>query len=195
MLKDIKNIFILGLVLIIGILLFMDGCSSNNPNIQIQNDTVVKSDTIWAKDTVISFKTIIKPKHDTIYEIDTIETGLDPLDLFFTREYKDTLNDTNITIYSHSKVLGMLDEFNLKYKLKVPIKIIDSVFITKSISKSYTPRFSIYSGLETGGNTSSFNLSPYIDLHIKNKVIGYRYGLIDKTHNVKIGIRILKSRK
>lgn len=193
MFKDLKNILILGLFVIIAILLLTKGCD-NSVKINSKNDTIKTSDTIWAKDTVISFKTIYKPKYNTIYKIDTITKELED-SIFYVRKYNDSISDTNQTIYYNIKAIGFIDKLDLKYRLKIPIKIENNTTIIKKDTITKTPRFSIYSGLETGGNLSSFNLSPYIDFNFNNKTIGYRYGILDKTHNIKVGIRIFKSKK
>lgn len=195
MLKDIKNILIIILFIILAILLFKTGCNKPKPDLSPKIDSITTHDTIWAKDTLYSFKPLIKPKWDTIYKIDTILNSIDPLDLFFVREYKDTLDDTNQTVYTHIKTLGMLDSLSIKYRLKVPLTINNTTTITVEKPVTIQPRFSIYSGLEVGGNKSTFNLSPFINLNIKNNNIYYRYGILDKTHSIGVGIKIIKSKK
>jgi hypothetical protein len=89
----------------------------------------------------------------------------------------------------------MLDSMAISYKLKIPIKINTTTTVTIEKPLPVTNRFSIYAGAEIGGNTTSFNLSPFINLNIKNNNVYYRYGVLDKTHNVGVGIRIFKSKK
>ena len=181
---------------VIAFLLLTKGCGNGvDVPSKPKSDTVSVSDTVWAKDTLYSFKPIYKPKYDTIYKIDTIRYEIDPLDLFFVREYRDTLDDTNQTVFTYIKTLGMLDSLGVKYKLKVPVTITNSQTITNIITETKIPKFSIYAGLEAGGNTSTFNLSPIVTLNIKNNNISYRYGLLDQTHNVGVGIKLFKSRK
>lgn len=195
MLKDIRNILIIGLFIVVAILLFKTGCNKPSPDLSPKIDSVTTHDTVWAKDTLITFKPVYKPKWDTIYQIDTLEYAGDPSDLFFTREYNDSLVDTNQTVFYHIKTFGMLDSMAISYKLKIPIEINNTTTITieKPITKS--PKFSVYTGAEIGGNTSSFNLSPFINLNIKNNNVYYRYGVLDKTHNIGVGIKIFKSKK
>jgi len=195
MLKDIKNIAITVLFIIIAILLFQVGCNKPGPDLSPKIDSVTTHDTVWAKDTLIAFKPVYKPKWDTIYQIDTLEYAGDPDDLFFTRIYKDTLDDTNQTVYTHIKTFGMLDSLSVSYKLKIPIKITNNTTITNTNIVTKSPRFSIYAGAEIGGNTTSFNLSPFINLNIKNNNVYYRYGVLDKTHNIGVGIKLYKSKK
>lgn len=195
MIKDIKNILLLVLFVIIAILLFKTGCNKPVPDLSPKIDSITTHDTVWAKDTLYQFKPVKKPKNDTIYQIDTFQYSGSPDDLFFTREYNDSLSDTNQTMFYHIKTFGMLDSLSIKYKLKIPIKINTTTTVTIEKPLPVTNRFSIYTGLEVGGNTSTFNLSPFIDLNIKNNTVGYRYGVLDKTHNIKVGIRLYKSKK
>ena len=195
MIKDIKNILLVVLFIIIAILLFKTGCNKPSTDLSPKTDSVTTHDTVWAKDTIIAFKSIYKPIHDTVYQIDTFKHDIDPLDLFFVREYNDTLNDTNQTIYTHIRTLGMIDKLDIKYKLKIPIKINTTTAVTHTNIVTKIPRFSIYTGLEAGGNTSTFNLSPFINLNIKNNSVSYRYGVLDKTHNVGVGIKLYNSKK
>ena len=85
MLKDIKNILLLVLFIIIAILLFKTGCNKPGPDLSPKIDSVTTHDTIWAKDTLIAFKPVIRPKWDTIYKIDTLKYNGTPDDLFLTR--------------------------------------------------------------------------------------------------------------
>lgn len=196
MFKDIKNILLLALAVVIAFLLLQIGCGNGvDVPSKPKSDTVSVYDTIWAKDTVIAFKPIYKPKYDTIYKIDTLKYNVDPWDLFFVREYQDTLIDSNLEVYTYAKALGILDSINVKYKLKVPVIMTEHHTITNTVTETKIPKFSIYAGLEAGGNTSTFNLSPIITLNIKNNNISYRYGLLDQTHNVGVGIKLFKSRK
>ena len=195
MIKDIKNILLVVLFIIIAILLFKTGCNKPSTDLSPKTDSVTTHDTVWAKDTIIAFKSIYRPIHDTVYKIDTLKNDIDPFDLFFVREYGDTLDDTNQTIYTYVKTLGMLDSMSIKYRLKVPVVINNTTTITNTIIETKIPKLSIYAGLEAGGNTSTFNLSPFINLNIKNNSISYRYGVLDKTHNVGVGIKLYNSKK
>ena len=96
-LKD--YIIIISAIIIMALTLKM-GCSSPFPNLEVapQIQTIIKSDTIWTKDTLIKFKSIIKPKWDTIYKLDTIVEGVALDDLFYVRKYNDSLIDSNLTI-------------------------------------------------------------------------------------------------
>jgi hypothetical protein len=196
MFKEIKNILILALFIVIVILLFQVGCNKPEPEIVAPApDSVIVSDTVWATDTTYLLPTVKKPEWDTVYKIDTLEYAGDPEDLFFTREYNDSLSDTNQTVFYHARTFGMLDSLAISYKLKIPIKITNTTTITNTNIVTKIPKFSIYTGLEVGGNTSTFSLSPIITLNIKNNSLSYRYGVLDKTHNIGVGIKLFKSKK
>lgn len=195
MLKDIKNILITVLFIIVAILLFQVGCNKPEIDLKPKTSVLVKSDTVWGKDTIYQLKVVYKPKNTLIYKIDTIKYPISADSLYFVREYSDSLVDTNQTVYYKAKTLGILDELDISYKLKVPIKITDSVFTNTTTIVTKQPKLSIYAGIETGGNLNSFNISPYLDLNIKNNTIGYRYGILDETHNIKVGIKLYKSKK
>ncbi len=198
MLKDTKNILLIILAIIVAILLLRIGCNSNKieePDLGPKIDSITTHDTIWSKDTIISFKSIVHPKWDTIYKIDTLNIEIDPLDLFMTREYNDSLVDSNQTVYTHIRTFGMLDSLNVKYKLKIPIEINNTTTITieKPITKA--PKFAVYTGIELGGNKNTFDISPFINLNVKNNNVYYRYGVLNQTHNVGVGIKLFKSKK
>lgn len=193
----IKNYVIIGLFVVVGVLLLLQQC--NGPKL---NETPVKPDTIkvvsW--DTVnrpyevISFK-YIKSKPDTIRDIQPGEIDQDSL--FFVRTYNDSLSDSNITIHTKAKTFGMLDKLDVKYRLKVPQTIIktESTTITNTVTKTVPNKWDLYIGGEVGGSKTSFNVSPYVGIRIKKVSYQYRYGIIDKTHNIGIGYKIFSSKK
>ena len=197
MVDKIKNYVIIGLFAVVGVLLLLQQC--NGPKL---NETPVKPDTIkvvsW--DTVnrpyevISFK-YIKSKPDTIRDIQPGEIDQDSL--FFVRTYNDSLSDSNITIHTKAKTFGMLDKLDIKYRLKVPQTIIktESTTITVTETKTVPNKWDLYIGGEVGGSKTSFNVSPYVGIRIKKVSYQYRYGIIDKTHNIGIGYKIFSSKK
>lgn len=192
--KDIKDFLLLGLALLVIVWLLLKGCSNSvNNNIEPKIEIIEKHDTIWAKDTLIQFKSIIKPKYDTIYKLDS--SNIDPKDLFFTRIYNDSLSDTNQTIFYSAKTLGMLDSLNISYKLKVPITINNTIEKTITKVETKSPKLSIYTGLELAGNKASFNLSPFISLNINRASVKVGYGILDKTVQLGVGYRLYKTKK
>ena len=194
----LKDWLIIVLAIIVMVMVLLKGCSNPFPNLEIQPEpkVVTKSDTVWTKDTLIKFKSIIKPKWDTIYKIDTIKEGVSLDDLFYVRKYNDSLADGTLTIYSNIKVVGILSKIDLSYKLKAkPSLITNNITTTITNVKIQPNKVSIITGVELGGNRSSFSLSPFIRIDINKASIGYRYGLLDGTHSVGVGYKIFNSKK
>lgn len=192
--KDIKDLLILILALIVIVFLLLRGCGSPSKDLGIPYiQTIETHDTIWAKDTIVQFKSIIKPKHDTIYKLDS--SNIDPKDLFFTRIYNDSLTDSNQTIFYSAKTFGMLDSLNISYRLKIPIEITNTIITTKTDIQFQPSKLSLYTGLELAGNKASFNLSPFVTLNVNRASIKVGYGVLDKTVQVGVGYRLFKSKK
>lgn len=189
----IKDYLIIILAIIIMAMVLVKGCSKPFPNLEVVPQTIIKSDTVFSVDTLVKFKTIVKPEYDTIYEVDSIDS-IDLDTLFYFREYNDSLSDSNLTIYSKVKVIGLLDKLDISYRNKIkPILITKHITETKIETK--TPKISIYTGLELGGNKSSFNLSPFISFNFPKTSIGYRYGILNNTHSIGVGYKIFNSKK
>ena len=89
----------------------------------------------------------------------------------------------------------MLDSLSIKYRLKIPIKINTTTTITNTNIVTKIPRFSIIAGLSIEGSKNSFDMAPYIAANIKNKNIFYSYHILNNSHQVGVGVTILKSRK
>ncbi|TXG80647.1 MAG: hypothetical protein E6R13_07755 [Spirochaetes bacterium] len=194
----IKNYVIIALFAVVGVLLLLQQCNgpkSNETPVKPDTVKVVSWDTVKTPYKVVEFKTIYKPKWDTIRDIQPGEIDQDSL--FFVRTYNDSLSDSNITIHTKAKTFGMLDKLDIKYRLKVPQTIIktESTTITNTVTETKSPKVSIFIGGEVGGSQTSFNISPYAGISIKDVSYQYRYGIIDKTHNIGIGYRIFKSKK
>jgi len=120
-------------------------------------DTVIttKSDTVWAKDTVYTFKykTIDRPV--TVY-LDTNSTDTAICDSI--RVYEHEFNDSNLTVFTVDTTKGQLLGHSVSYKLKVPIRIIDSVLVNITETKKLKPKRKIFLGL----NAQVYPLEPHI---------------------------------
>ncbi len=167
------GIFLIGLI--IGLLLFKR--CDNTINDGSAPITVIKHsrDTIWAKDTIYSFKRIKIPVKvrvtDTIYKVLPIDSSAcNTVSL-----YQDSLIDTNIAIYYKDYVQGILRSKDLSYKLKIPLKIIDSVKIKETIT--IKPKFNISAGSIVGANM----IAPGIKVGIKRHEFGINYNIISPT--------------
>ena len=195
----IKQYILIITIIIVMVFILIKGClnpfsypEEKSPEIEY----IIKSDTVWTKDTLIVFKSIIKPKWDTIYKIDTIKEGISLDDLFFVRIYNDSLIDTNLTIYSTINTLGILNKIDISYRLKTkPYLITNNIIKTITEIKIIPNKFCIITGIEMGGNQSSFNISPYLCVNFKRSSISYRYGAINNTHSIGVGYKIFNSKK
>lgn len=135
-----------------------------------KSDTVVEktSDTVWAKDSIyVYIKSPILKDSIYIYEPDTSLCN-------YIREYQDTINDTNITIYTNDVVKGKLLESKISYRLKVPIKITDSVKTT--ITKTVEPKYQIYAGATLSKNI----IAPMLGVQKNSLYLQGGFNLIDK---------------
>lgn len=193
--EKIKNYIILGLFLTLGIVLSLKQCSTPKVNKDDSNTVkiVEKWDTINTTYKVVKFKTIYKPKWDTIRDIQPGEITQDSL--FYVRSYNDSLTDSNLTIFTKVKVYGVLDGLKVDYRLKVPkyIEHTKETQITKTVIQP--SKVSLYIGIEASGSSTSFGISPFIDLNIKRVNIGARYNLLNKEVGIKVGYRLFKSNK
>jgi hypothetical protein len=186
--------------LIIGILLlyiiFLQQCSSNRvdcPEV-IYSDTTITHvsviDTIPFYDTIPRYITLTVPKpvpvpnpKDSISS-DTISSALN--------KYETPVVDSLLSGTIISLVDGVLVEQAFSYLPKFPKYIIktDSVFVNTNTVLETKKNF-VFVGGEVGGNQTQVSLSPVIGVYTKKDYIyQYRYGLLDKTHNISISKRL-----
>lgn len=140
--------------------------------------TTHTSDTIYQKDTIWNFKykTITRPVN--VY----INTQKDTI-----RVYNDTLSDTNLVIMLKDTINGILLGQNISYKLKVPVKIIDSVFVNITKTELAKKRTKFLVGLGTSEGIQNFNIAPLVGLQAPNgRIALYEYNISQKEHNIKL---------
>jgi hypothetical protein len=197
--EKIKTYIIIGLTIVIFFIMLLNSCDGGSKSNITNNDTIIvtniKYDTLFTIEKQIVFKTVYKPSFDTIFkERDSLDIPLDSLN--YGRVYNDSTSDSSITIYSRVEVDGVLTSLGISYKEhRHPYLITNTIEKTeyKEIIKSN--KLNIYTGLELGGNSSSFNLSPFVNFSGKKVNIQYRYGLLNNTHNIGIGWKIFSSKK
>lgn len=180
--QKIKDLIIvlLAIIAFCTVLFKVEYCTPDNTKVIIKSDTIVEytSDTIFPKDTLYVY--LKSPKViDSIFIPDTSGRYL----CDYIREYKDTINDTNITIYTTDLIRGQLVTSGLSYKLKVPIKIIDSVKTT--ITNKIEPKYNLYAGVTLSKN----NISPMLNVSKKDVYLQVGYNIIDKQPMLGIGYR------
>lgn len=175
----LKTFTIIGLVLYI---IFLQECNDNSSNNSGDNnkvDTIYSRtiDSIFIKDTLYLTSRIVH--HDTVYiNNDTVSV--------YTNKVEDEMLSGEITSY----IDGTLVDQDFKYVAKFPqyIRTSDTIRITKT--KSYTR---VWLGGELGGNIDRFNISPVVGwTNKKGNAYYYRYGIVDKTHNIGITRTIYK---
>lgn len=193
--EKLKTVVIWILFGIIIIMSLFKGCGDRTPKAEftVKRDTIVK--ITLASDTVVKFKTKYFPKWDTVYAFkDSSKWSKDLCK--FEREYKDSTSDSNVTIFSDIRTIGLLKSNQISYKLKVPVKI-ETTIRTDSII--YVPskgnKFTLVSYGGVGGNMKQLNLNIGIAVLSKNKYYGYSYDPVSQLHNVNFGIILYKSRK
>ena len=175
----VKYIIIMFLVLYV---LKLQNCNKNE-----NNENVIKVDTIFTR-TIDSIYIL-----DTIYlttstvHVDTVYIDNDTLGRY-ENEVEDELLKGTIISYIDGVLVNQ--EFNYIAKFPKYIYTIDTVRIEKEKIKAYSR---LYIGGELGGNINKFNVSPILGItNRKGNHYYYRYGLIDKTHNIGISTTLYK---
>lgn len=183
---DIKWLIIIALGVYI---LFLQQCGGGSgvcPEVGVTTKTVTSlvkgtADTVFIEiDKPIYIKVPI-PAATPI----TITTPNGPKALL---EYTTEINDSLIRGSIISHVDGTLVDQSFEYVPLFP-KYINRVdtFIVDNTETTVLSRNYIAIGAEIGGSATSVNVSPKISLDTrKGYIYSYRYGMLDKTHNVSI---------
>lgn len=192
--ERIKNYTIAVMFGIIVILMFWNSC---NPTIiKEKGESIVTHDTtidsIPAPYKVVEFKTKYFPAWDTVRP-DSSKWNADLCK--FERTYTDSLPDSNVTIFTDIKTIGILKSSQVKYRLKVPLRIETTIRTDSTYIKTVPNKWSILAIGGVGGNQSKFNATVGGAIRYKKGYYGYEYNLVDKTHNAKIGFVLFNSKK
>ena len=187
---DPKWIVIVGLVLYI---LFLQQCGDNNGSIVESEVTTVQTDTIYKTriDTVKFIETVERIVEVEIVKPVKVEIEDDVWDELNINEYNNPYSDSLIDGTIYTKVNGLLLDQKLNYTPKFPQYIlkIDTIMVSTIATTVQTlkPPFTLDVGAEVGGNPEMFNISPKVGFTSRNGFsYSYRYGILDKTHNVGI---------
>ncbi|CAL2102327.1 conserved protein of unknown function [Tenacibaculum sp. 190130A14a] len=161
------------------------------PKITIVRDTVWQTKIDTFKVQTVKYKKVYVHKNDVTKIIKDTIFIKDTTNYIAAKIYRDTLNNTDVEIYSYDLVKGKLLDSQLSYKLKVPREIT----ITKTIEHPKTYRSGLYLFSEVGGNAQTFdNLSFGLQYNRKGKwFASYRVNLNQiqqPTHNVGVGVRL-----
>ena len=190
MIEKMKTYTIIALFAVIGILLLFKQCGTPRTSTHyIKGEDSVVYDTVKVPYEVIKFKPKMYPKWDTVEKVTTIYDGSL---CEFKRMYKDTVSNDSVDIFVWTKTVGLIESQQVSYAWKLP-RIDKTVYRTDTLTKPN--KWDLYIGGEIGGSKTSFNISPYVGIRIKDVSYQYRYGILDKTHNIGIGYKIFKSKK
>jgi hypothetical protein len=162
-------------------IIFLQECNEKKKG--IKNDMAI--DTVFSRtiDSIYVLDTIYLTSSTVHY--DTVFINNDTIGRY-TNEVEDELLSGEIISYIDGVLLNQ--EFNYVAKFPKYIYTIDTLRITTT--KPYT---NWYLGGELGGNSGQFNISPIIGvINKKGNGYYYRYGLIDKTHNIGISRTLYK---
>lgn len=155
---------------------------------KVTHDTIVKITPAPYK--VTEFKVKYYPKWDTVRLIDSNEWNKDLCK--FERQYTDSLPDSNVTIFTNIRTIGILKSSQIKYRLKVPLRI-ETIIKTDSIyTKPNKTNFIVFGGI--GGIPGRFDITAGLAITHKRAYYGYEYSPIYNTHSAKIGFILFKSR-
>ncbi|KAB1160347.1 hypothetical protein F7018_00275 [Tenacibaculum aiptasiae] len=186
------------LLAIIVLLLLINLFKKGNEKVAIENPkTTIVRDTVWKtkidtfKVQTVKYKRVYVHKNNVTKIVKDTIFIKDTTNYVAAKTYRDTLNNTDVEIYSYDLVKGKLLDSNISYKLKVPREIT----ITKTIEHPKVYRSGLYLFSEIGGNTHTFNnLSFGLQYNRKGKwFASYRLNLnqiSQPTHNIGVGYRL-----
>jgi len=160
--------------------------------LSFKTDTVriTRVDTIRFSDTVIRYISLKIPKATPVPR--PIESSKDSIKRDNVNQYTTEVNDSLLEGTIVSTVDGDLLDQSFSYTPKFPQYIIkrDSIFVKNELIGEKKKSF-LFVGGELGGNLEKANISPIVGMYTKKGYsYSYRYGLLDKTHNVTISKRI-----
>lgn len=143
-------------------------------------DTVVEishtSDTIWTKDTIYKIvpKKVFIPVVDTFWKPLPIDTN----DFFRVFVSRDTFKTKELDLFTETHYQGLLRQIKPSYKLKVPIRIVDSVKVTTTVTNTVTTPcvFQVHVGV----SVSSLLLAPEVGVSYKRHTFKAGYNLQNK---------------
>lgn len=176
-----ENLELIGVIVLICIV-FSLGKSCGNKEFKPQEPKVVTvtnyRDTIFPVDTIISFVDKPVPKPYPVYVDTSYLQPIDSLELNRFFVYNDSIEDSNVKIYSKIVTQGKtLSSFKPSYKLKVPLIIKDST-VVKQDSLVYRPyKYEIHAGGIVGFKT----LAPVVEVSINKATYGAGYDILNKS--------------
>ena len=169
--KAIFYIVSIAVAFIIGTLMTCGGKT------EIITTVEVKHDTIWP-DTVFK-KVLVKIPVPKEY---TVAINGEPQAV---KVYSDSLVDSNLVITYKDSIQGTMLGKNMSYRLFVPLRLIDSVFVRTTEVKQAASPARVLVGL--GSSVKEPALCPSVGYQLpKGTLAMYQYNMSLKTHNVTI---------
>lgn len=144
------------------------------------SDTVTvithKSDTIWAKDTIYKIvpKKVFIPVTDTFWK----PIPIDSLNYHRVFVSRDTFKTKELDLFTETHYQGLLREIKPSYKLKVPLKIIDTVKVSLTVTNTVTTPCTFQ--VHVGVSVSSLLLAPEVGVSYKRHTFKAGYNLQNK---------------
>jgi hypothetical protein len=173
---------------------YITGQRSVEPCSEVRERETIQSkrDTIKA-DTAIK-KREFKPKLKKIKSINhrayfANEIERDTAKILYVS--RDSIVNEEVEIYVTDTAKGEIINKEIAYKIKVPLKIIDSVIVTRErIAEKSLPQSGIFIGIEAGiGNI--YRIAPEIEyLTKKGYAYSYNFDVVNNIHSVGVKKRI-----
>lgn len=181
--------------------IFLQQCkqgSSLSNQQTIRMDTTIVLDTILPAPVIVQLPRQVVPEPRIIY-VDSFQNRIksefvDTAQHMATKLYQDSLEDDNLTVYYESLVDGQLLQNHLDYKLKIPKQITKTIRINTPVP---TPSNGLFLNAGVGGNVNAFS-SLTVGLQFvsqKGWALGYDYDVLQKVHQVRLGVRLLPFKK
>lgn len=175
--QKIKNwlLIALSIGLLVWIFITMKSCNQSKIGLNEKADTIVKiihtSDTVFPDPKIVHDLKIIKipvPKIDTFFKPVYMDSSM------YNRiyVYQDSVIDSNLIWRYKAYTQGILRDLKSSYTLKVPIRIIDSIKIDKTITKR--SKFALYGGLIASKGLGA----PMIEVGYKRISVGLGLNLL-----------------
>jgi len=184
---------LLYILVIIGIMtFFMNDCSRGS---LIEKKTVTISDTTWnttEKDTTIYnvYEKDTTLYHFTVEEVAApISQGRDSL-----RNYSGIHHIQYGQIFWQAKVSGHLEEITFESKFELPERTVYKTEIgtvTKTVEITRLPRWNLYGGIQGTVSSNFYEIGPAVNFRLGKMQYGYSYGLVNQSHSISIGVKIL----
>lgn len=178
-LKPREFVFLLAIAILVCVII--KRCNVSPKILKSSHTESFHSDTIWP-DTVKTILSVKVPGPVRTYTVSVHDT------IIISNIYKDSLTDSKVSIYYEDSVQGKLLGKKMSYKLHVPLLVTNTHIITDSVViESPVPQNGFYGISEAGKN----NISIGADWISKKRYsIGYRYNILDKSSNIKVGYKI-----